>query len=88
MAELNAVIAVFDDHQAAEVAVKKLADAEIDIKKLSVVGKGFHTDEHVVDLITQAIELNSGASAAPSGAAFGGGCSAGFSCLSRSSATS
>jgi hypothetical protein len=48
MAELNAVIAVFDDHQAAEVAVKKLADAGIDIKKLSVVGKGFHTDEHVV----------------------------------------
>ena len=48
MAELSAVIAVFDDHQAAEVAVKKLADAGIDIKKLSVVGKGFHTDEHVV----------------------------------------
>jgi hypothetical protein len=48
MAELSAVIAVFDDHQAAEVAVKKLADAGIDIKNLSVVGKGFHTDEHVV----------------------------------------
>ncbi len=48
MPELNAVVAVFDDHQAAEAAVKKLADAGIDIKKLSVVGKGFHTDEHVV----------------------------------------
>jgi hypothetical protein len=48
MAELNAVIAVFDDHQAAEAAVKKLAEAGIDIKLLSVVGKGFHTDEHVV----------------------------------------
>jgi hypothetical protein len=48
MAELNAVIAVFDDHQAAEAAVKKLAEAGIDIKQLSVVGKGFHTDEHVV----------------------------------------
>jgi hypothetical protein len=48
MTELNAVIAVFDDHHAAEVAVKKLADAGIDIKRLSVVGKGFHTDEHVV----------------------------------------
>ena len=48
MAELNSVIAVFDDHQAAEVAVKKLADAGIDIKNLSVVGKGFHTDEHVI----------------------------------------
>jgi hypothetical protein len=48
MVELNSVIAVFDDHQAAEVAVKKLADAGIDIKNLSVVGKGFHTDEQVV----------------------------------------
>ncbi|MEO7548987.1 MAG: DUF1269 domain-containing protein [Ramlibacter sp.] len=44
----NAVIAVFTDHQAAEVAVKKLADAGIDIKHLSVVGKGYHTDEKVV----------------------------------------
>ena len=48
MAELSAVIAIFDDHQSAEVAIKNLADAGIDIKKLSVVGKGFHTDEHVV----------------------------------------
>ena len=48
MAEPNAVIAVFDDHQAADLAIKKLADAGIDIKHLSVVGKGFHTDEQVV----------------------------------------
>jgi hypothetical protein len=48
MAEVSAVIAVFDDHQAADLAVKKLADAGIDIKHLSVVGKGFHTDEQVV----------------------------------------
>jgi hypothetical protein len=48
MAEPSAVIAVFDDHQAADLAVKKLADAGIDIKHLSVVGKGFHTDEQVV----------------------------------------
>jgi hypothetical protein len=44
----NAVIAVFDDHPSAEAAVKKLADAGIDIKHLSVVGKGYHTDEKVV----------------------------------------
>lgn len=44
----NAVIAVFSDHQGAEAAVKKLADAGIDIKHLSVVGKGYHTDEKVV----------------------------------------
>ena len=48
MHDNNTVIAVFTDHQAAEAAVKKLADAGIDIKHLSVVGKGYHTDEKVV----------------------------------------
>ncbi len=48
MTDLNAVIAVFADHQGAETAVKKLADAGIDMKHLSVVGKGYHTDEKVV----------------------------------------
>jgi hypothetical protein len=42
------VIAVFADHQGAEAAVKKLAEAGIDMKHLSVVGKGYHTDEKVV----------------------------------------
>ena len=48
MSDNNAVIAVFTDHDGAEAAVKKLADAGIDIKHLSVVGKGYHTDEKVV----------------------------------------
>ncbi len=48
MTERNAVIAVFSDYQSAESAVKKLADGGIDIKHLSVVGKGYHTDEKVV----------------------------------------
>jgi len=48
MTELNHVIAVFPDHQGAETAVKKLAEAGIDMQHLSVVGKGFHTDEKVV----------------------------------------
>jgi hypothetical protein len=48
MTDNNSVIAVFDDHQSAEAAVKKLADAGIDMKHLSVVGKGYHTDEKVV----------------------------------------
>lgn len=47
-AERIAVIAVFADHQAVETAVKKLADAGIEMKHLSVVGKGYHTDEKVV----------------------------------------
>ena len=44
----NAVIAVYTDHEAAETAVKKLAASGVDIKNLSVVGKGYHTDEKVI----------------------------------------
>ena len=48
METANTVIAVFSDHQAAETAVKKLNAAGFEIKNLSVVGKGYHTDEKVV----------------------------------------
>jgi hypothetical protein len=48
MSESNAVVAVFTDHIQAEAAIKTLSEAGIDIKHLSVVGKGYHTDEHVI----------------------------------------
>jgi len=48
MEEADAVIAVFADHQAAETAVKKLAAAGFEMTSLSVVGKGFHSEEKVV----------------------------------------
>jgi hypothetical protein len=48
MEKSNTVIAVFADHPAAETAVKKLTAAGFDMKNLSIVGKGFHTDEKVV----------------------------------------
>jgi hypothetical protein len=44
----NSVIAVFADHLSAETAVKKLAAAGFEMKNLSVVGKGYHTEEKVV----------------------------------------
>ena len=44
MADTNAVIAVYDNHSAAEDAVKELQRAGFDIKNLSVVGKDYHTD--------------------------------------------
>jgi hypothetical protein len=44
----DAIVAVFADHQGAEEAVKKLAVAGFAMKNLSVVGKGYHTDEKVV----------------------------------------
>ena len=84
MSNNNAVIAVFTDHQGAEAAVKKLADAGIDIKHLSVVGKGYHTDEKLVGwFTTPATAWSSGASAAPSSAACGAGSSAAYSCSFR-----
>jgi hypothetical protein len=48
MTDTNAVIAVYDNHSAAEDAVKELQRAGFDIQKLSVVGKDYHTDEQVV----------------------------------------
>jgi hypothetical protein len=48
METTDTVIAVFADHNAAEAAVKKLAASGFEMKKLSVVGKGYHTDEKVV----------------------------------------
>jgi hypothetical protein len=48
MATMDSVIAVFSDHNAAESAVKKLTAAGFEMKNLSVVGKGFHTEEQVV----------------------------------------
>jgi hypothetical protein len=44
----DSVIAVFADHNAAETAVKKLSAAGFEMKNLSVVGKGYHSDEKVV----------------------------------------
>jgi hypothetical protein len=48
MENTDTVIAVFADHPAAETAIKKLTSAGFDMKNLSVVGKGYHTDEKVV----------------------------------------
>jgi hypothetical protein len=48
MTDTNAVIAVYDNHSAAEDAVKELRKSGFDVKKLSVVGKDYHTDEQVV----------------------------------------
>ena len=48
MYHVETVIGVFPDHQSAETAVKSLADAGFQMKDLSLVGKGYHSDEKVV----------------------------------------
>jgi hypothetical protein len=48
MTDTNAVIAVYQDHSAAEDAVKELQKSGFDLTKLSIVGRDYHTDEQVV----------------------------------------
>ncbi len=44
----NTVVAIYHTHQEAEAAVKRLKDADYDLTKLSIVGRDYHTDEHVI----------------------------------------
>jgi len=44
----NAVVAIYASHVEAESAVKELQNAGFDMKKLSIVGREYQTDEHVV----------------------------------------
>jgi len=48
MPELDSVAAVYGSHTGAEEAVKELQRAGVDMRTLSIVGKGSQTDEHVV----------------------------------------
>src|ERR1700678_2400494 len=44
----NSVVAIYHNHTDADRAVKELQRGGIDMHKLSIVGKGYHTDEKVV----------------------------------------
>lgn len=44
----NAVVAIYTTHGEAELAVKELQHASFDMTKLSIVGREYQTDEHVV----------------------------------------
>jgi len=48
MSELSSVVAIYDSHEQAERAIKELQVAGVDMKSISIAGKGTHTDEHVV----------------------------------------
>ncbi len=48
MSTQNSVVAVYTTHTEADQAVKELQRGGVDMKKLSIVGKGYHTDEHAV----------------------------------------
>jgi uncharacterized membrane protein len=48
MTKNNYIVAIYPTHTAAEAAIKELQQSGFDMKKLSIVGRDYHTDEHVV----------------------------------------
>ena len=48
MDQADTIIAVFPNHEDADKAVQALAAAGIGVKNISVVGKGYHTEEKVM----------------------------------------
>ncbi len=52
MSNTNSVVAVFESHDRAEEAIRELQRDGFDMKRLSIVGKDYHTEEHVVGYYT------------------------------------
>ena len=48
MSNKNSCVAIYKTHQEAEQAIKELQNAGFDMKKLSIIGKGYHPEEHAV----------------------------------------
>jgi hypothetical protein len=55
MQKLNAVVAVYSTHPQAEEALRAFEGSGFDMKKLSIVGKDYHTEENVVGFYNAAI---------------------------------
>lgn len=48
MSKTDIAVAIYDSHTQAEEAVHKLANAGFDMKAISILGKDYHSEEHVV----------------------------------------
>ncbi len=59
MGDQNSVVAIYNTHLEAEQAVAKLSAAAYDIKKVSIVGKDYHTEEKVVGYYTTGDRMKS-----------------------------
>jgi len=46
------IVAIYPTHQGAEAAIRELEESGFDMKKLSIVGKDYHTEEHVTGYYT------------------------------------
>ncbi len=52
MKDQNNCVAIYNSHEEAEQAIKDLAKAGFDMKKLSIIGKGYHTEDDVAGYYT------------------------------------
>ncbi|MBK5256370.1 MAG: permease [Vicinamibacteria bacterium] len=47
MSQQNLVVGIYDTHTGAEAAIKELQRSNFNMKQLSIVGRGYHTEEQV-----------------------------------------
>src|SRR5580704_19123288 len=55
----NSPAYVFNTHVEAEAAVRELGKSGFDMKKLSLIGKGYHSEEHPVGFYTTGDRIKS-----------------------------
>lgn len=88
MALASVLVAVFDSHDKVCAALKTLARAGFDMKRLSVVGKDYEIDEHVLGFYDPGDRVKFWGKLVLSGAGCWASCSRRPSWPSRCSATS
>jgi hypothetical protein len=59
MEKENSSVFVFNTHSEAEDAIRSLGRSGFDVKKLSLVGKGYHSEEHPVGFYTAGDRIKS-----------------------------
>lgn len=59
MTDSGSIVAIYNSHSEAEQAVAKLSAASFDIKKVSIIGKDYHSEEKVVGYYTTGDRMKS-----------------------------
>jgi len=54
MDAIDSSLYVFNSHVEADEAIRSLSKSGFDVKKLSLIGKGYHSDEHPIGFYTSA----------------------------------
>jgi uncharacterized membrane protein len=51
MSKTDIAVAIYDSHAKAETAVKALQRAGFDMKRISIIGRDYHTEQHVIGFL-------------------------------------